>query len=198
MRTCSVIQRLPQAVRADEVRRIQHHQHARFRDDHAGDGLDLSAAVQRGRFLDLIGGIAVHVADGIHKEAHHHAVDLHIDDARLLVVRTAGDAQTGPQADHRDDQTAQIDHAFHLLPGARDARHVLRQEDLPHFEDIYAEKLTVKIEGAELENILKEIIAQVGAKTPADMGKVMGVATKKLAGQADGRTISETVKRLLS
>lgn len=58
--------------------------------------------------------------------------------------------------------------------------------------------LPKQLEGAELENILKEIIAQVGAKTPADMGKVMGVATKKLAGQADGRTISETVKRLLS
>ena len=58
--------------------------------------------------------------------------------------------------------------------------------------------LPKQLEGAELENILKEIIAQAGAKTPADMGKVMGVATKKLAGQADGRTISETVKRLLS
>ena len=58
--------------------------------------------------------------------------------------------------------------------------------------------LPKQLEGAELENILKDIIAQVGAKTPADMGKVMGVATKKLAGQADGRTISETVKRLLS
>lgn len=58
--------------------------------------------------------------------------------------------------------------------------------------------LPKQLEDAELENILKEIIAQVGAKTPADMGKVMGVATKKLAGQADGRTISETVKRLLA
>lgn len=58
--------------------------------------------------------------------------------------------------------------------------------------------LPKQLEGAELEKILNEIIAQVGAKTPADMGKVMGVANKKLAGQADGRTISETVKRLLA
>ena len=58
--------------------------------------------------------------------------------------------------------------------------------------------LPKQLEGAELEKILNEMIAQVGAKTPADMGKVMGVATKKLAGQADGRTISETVKRLLA
>ena len=50
----------------------------------------------------------------------------------------------------------------------------------------------------ELENVLKEIIAQVGAAGPKDMGKVMGVATKRLAGLADGRAISATVKRLLA
>lgn len=44
---------------------------------------------------------------------------------------------------------------------------------------------------------LTAIIAQVGATKPSDMGKVMGVATKKLAGLADGRTISATVKKLL-
>lgn len=50
----------------------------------------------------------------------------------------------------------------------------------------------------EVEEALKKIIAQVGAKAPADMGKVMGVATKALAGQADGRLISTIVRRLLS
>ena len=50
----------------------------------------------------------------------------------------------------------------------------------------------------EVEAAVREIIAQVGASSMADMGKVMGVATKKLAGQADGRIISSTVKRLLS
>ncbi len=49
----------------------------------------------------------------------------------------------------------------------------------------------------ELETILKEIIAEVGATSPGDMGKVMGVATKKLAGKAEGRTISAKVKELL-
>ena len=44
---------------------------------------------------------------------------------------------------------------------------------------------------------LTAIIAQVGATKPSDMGKVMGVATKKLADLADGRTISATVKKLL-
>ena len=51
---------------------------------------------------------------------------------------------------------------------------------------------------AELEAELKNIIAEVGANKPQDMGKVMGVATKKLAGLADGRAISAMVKALLS
>lgn len=50
----------------------------------------------------------------------------------------------------------------------------------------------------ELEAVLKEIIAQVGATSAKEMGKVMGVASKQLAGKADGRAISETVKRLLA
>ena len=51
---------------------------------------------------------------------------------------------------------------------------------------------------AELEAELAKIIAEVGASKPQDMGKVMGVATKKLAGLADGRAISATVKKLLA
>lgn len=50
----------------------------------------------------------------------------------------------------------------------------------------------------EIEAVVKEVIEAVGAKTKADMGKVMGTATKKLAGLADGRAISEAVKRLLA
>ena len=50
----------------------------------------------------------------------------------------------------------------------------------------------------ELEAALKAIIAEVGATSGKDMGKVMGVASKALAGRAEGRMISETVKRLLN
>lgn len=50
----------------------------------------------------------------------------------------------------------------------------------------------------EVEAVVKEVITEVGAASMADMGKVMGLATKKLAGQADGRLISSIVKRLLS
>ena len=51
---------------------------------------------------------------------------------------------------------------------------------------------------AEVEEIVKGIIAEVGATKMSDMGKVMGVATKKLAGQADGKTVSSVVKKLLA
>ncbi|MDR1715755.1 MAG: GatB/YqeY domain-containing protein [Prevotella sp.] len=50
----------------------------------------------------------------------------------------------------------------------------------------------------ELDAKISEIITQVGATSPADMGKVMGVATKALAGVAAGKVISETVKKLLN
>ena len=50
----------------------------------------------------------------------------------------------------------------------------------------------------ELKAILQNIIATVGASSPADMGKVMGVATKELSGKADGSVISKLVRELLS
>jgi len=49
----------------------------------------------------------------------------------------------------------------------------------------------------ELKVVIGKIIAETGASSPADMGKVMGAATKALAGQADGKTISAVVKELL-
>ena len=49
----------------------------------------------------------------------------------------------------------------------------------------------------EIEGYLQELITRLGATSVSDMGKVMGVANKELAGQADGRTISEVVKQLL-
>ena len=58
--------------------------------------------------------------------------------------------------------------------------------------------LPQQMSAEELENELKNIVAQVGAAGPKDMGKVMGVASKALAGRAEGRAISETVKRLLA
>jgi uncharacterized protein YqeY len=58
--------------------------------------------------------------------------------------------------------------------------------------------LPKQLSPAELESALREIIAEVGATGPKEMGKVMGLAGKKLAGLAEGRLISDTVKNLLN
>ena len=58
--------------------------------------------------------------------------------------------------------------------------------------------LPAMLEGAELEAVLQKIVAETGATSAKDMGKVMGAANKQLAGKADGRAISEIVKKLLS
>ncbi len=57
--------------------------------------------------------------------------------------------------------------------------------------------LPKQLSEAEVEAELRKIIAEAGASKMSDMGKVMGVATKKLAGQADGKLISTLVKKLL-
>ena len=64
--------------------------------------------------------------------------------------------------------------------------------------DIFVEYLPKQLTDEELENGLKEIIEQVGATSMKDIGKIMGQATKKFAGVADGKRINETTKKLLS
>ena len=63
--------------------------------------------------------------------------------------------------------------------------------------EVLATYLPKQLTPEEVEAKLKEIIAEVGASAPSDMGKVMGVATKRLAGLADGKTISGIVRKLL-
>ncbi len=58
--------------------------------------------------------------------------------------------------------------------------------------------LPKQLDEAEIKEIVKKIIADTGAASPADMGKVMGVASKQLAGKADGKTVSNMVKELLA
>jgi uncharacterized protein len=63
---------------------------------------------------------------------------------------------------------------------------------------VIEEFLPKQLDEQELERELKVIIQETGASGPQDMGKVMGVATKKLAGRADGKAISGKVKELLA
>jgi len=76
-------------------------------------------------------------------------------------------------------------------------REDLAQDELAQVA-VLEEYLPKQLTQDELDTKIAEIIAQVGATSPADMGKVMGVATKTLAGIAAGKVISETVKKLLS
>ncbi len=62
---------------------------------------------------------------------------------------------------------------------------------------VYESYLPEKITGEKLAAIIREIIAESGATSMKDMGKVMGIASKKLAGQAEGKEISDVVKSLL-
>lgn len=75
------------------------------------------------------------------------------------------------------------------------------RQDLYEKEVIEAEVLEkylpAQMSDEELSHILKEIIERIGAKSPSDMGRVMGVATKELAGKADGKEISAKVRQLL-
>lgn len=63
---------------------------------------------------------------------------------------------------------------------------------------VLEEYLPKQLTEVELETKIKAIIAEVGATGPKEMGKVMGVASKKLAGRAEGRAISEMVKKCLN
>lgn len=75
-------------------------------------------------------------------------------------------------------------------------RQDLADEELAQVE-VIERYLPQPLSAEELEKEIKEIIASVGAASAKDMGKVMGVATKKLAGKADGKAISTLVRQLL-
>jgi uncharacterized protein len=64
--------------------------------------------------------------------------------------------------------------------------------------DVINRYLPKQLSEEEIKSALLNVIKETGASGPQDMGKVMGVATKKLAGQADGKVISELVKKLLA
>lgn len=76
------------------------------------------------------------------------------------------------------------------------------REDLFQIEleeqQVIEEYLPKQLERSEVESIIRTIITETGASGMKDMGKVMGLANQKLAGQADGKTISELVKSCLS
>jgi uncharacterized protein len=77
-----------------------------------------------------------------------------------------------------------------------------KREDLAQKEreeiEVIEKFLPKQLSAEELKSIIEKIIADTGASSPADMGKVMGVATKQLSGKAEGKAISTLVKELLA
>ena len=116
----------------------------------------------------------------------------------ILIAKTDGSGQA-------IDEAREVALVQKLIKSRQDSLDIYEKnsrEDLAVVEreeiEILKRYLPQMLEGEELENILRAIIAEVGASSAADMGKVMGAATKQLTGKAEGRLISETVKRLLA
>ena len=114
------------------------------------------------------------------------------------------EAKTRPGANDRIDDAECIKLIQKLAKQGKESAEIYRQqgrEDLYEQESgqvaVLEEFLPKQLDEAELTEALKAIIAEVGASSAKDMGKVMGTATKKLAGLADGKAISAKVKELL-
>lgn len=92
-----------------------------------------------------------------------------------------------------------------LVKSRKDSLEIFQQQNRPELAKKEEEEIAViekflpkQMSGDEIKSELIKIIAEVGASSPADIGKVMGAATKQLAGKADGKTISALVKELLT
>lgn len=115
------------------------------------------------------------------------------------------EAKTAPGANDTLSDDAALKLITKLVKQGRDAAEIYTQQgrsDLAETEMAQVKVMEVylpkQLTESELEVALREIIAQVGATSAKEMGKVMGVASKQLAGKAEGRAISAKVKELLS
>ncbi|MFC0774488.1 GatB/YqeY domain-containing protein [Terrimonas alba] len=92
-----------------------------------------------------------------------------------------------------------------LVKQRRDSFEIFEKQNRPELAqkereeiDIIEKFLPKQLSAEELKEALSKIIAETGASSPADLGKVMGIASKQFAGRADGKTISALVKELLT
>ena len=114
------------------------------------------------------------------------------------------EAKTAPGANDTLTDEAATKIIAKLVKQGRDAADIYLQQGRQDLADTELAQVKVmeaylpkQLSEEELEAALKAIIAQVGATGPKEMGKVMGVASKQLAGKAEGRVISAKVKELL-
>ena len=115
------------------------------------------------------------------------------------------EAKTAPGANDTLDDAAALKILQKLAKQGHDSAELYTQQNRPDLAE--AEMAQVKViesylpkalSAEEIEAAVKEIIAQTGAISIKEMGKVMGLASKQLAGKADGKAISDVVKKLLA
>ena len=131
------------------------------------------------------------------------------DKVRLQALRNIKkyfiEAKTAPGAnDTLSDETA-MKILAKLAKQGRDTAALYTEQNRPDLAEeemgqvlVVEEYLPKPLTEDELRAALAEIIAEVGATSPKEMGKVMGVASKKFAGKADGKLVSELVKQMLN
>jgi uncharacterized protein YqeY len=114
-------------------------------------------------------------------------------------------AKTEPGANGEISADAEMKLLQKLVKSRKDSLEIFEKQNREDLAQKEREEIAVierflpkQLAEAELKEIIAKIIAETGASSPADMGKVMGVANKQLAGQADGKTISAVVKELLN
>jgi len=119
--------------------------------------------------------------------------------AAIIVAKTAEGAK-GEISE--EDETKLLQK---LVKSRKDSLEIFQQQNRPELAKKEEEEIAIiekflpkQMSADEVKAELEKIIATIGASSPADMGKVMGVATKQLAGKADGKTISSLVKELLA
>lgn len=115
------------------------------------------------------------------------------------------EAQTAANAGGKVSEAEELKILLKMVKQRKDSANIYSAQGRADLYDkemgeanIITEFLPAQMSPEEMEKELKKIIEEVGADSMKDMGKVMGVASKKLAGKADGKDISNTVKRLLS
>lgn len=114
-------------------------------------------------------------------------------------------AKTEPGAGGEVSAEKELSLLQKMVKQRKDSLEIYKQQsrqDLAQKEEeeikVIEKYLPKQLSPEELKAALQKIISEAGASSPADMGKVMGVATKQLAGKADGKTISAAVKELLA
>ena len=114
-------------------------------------------------------------------------------------------AKTDPGAGGSIDEATEQKFLQKMMKQRKDSYEIFQQQgrtDLAVKEkeemDVIERFLPKQLSEAEIKEAVGKIITETGASSPADMGKVMGVASKQLAGLADGKTISTIVKELLN